>query len=96
MAYSSVADYRTYKVGDPVLVYLANHDGEMTEGRVIHIFTHGGLRLYVIAIETPMDDVYEVRSGHILGLRPSRGSMEYDSWQFSSNAAQQRSTEEKP
>jgi len=76
------SQYRTYKVGDPVIIMGVTSDGEPAEGRVVHIFTlpDWSHEHYVIEIETAMDPLLEVRSGHVLGMSPSKGSMEYDSW----------------
>lgn len=74
--------YRTYEIGAPVLIWLGDHGGEMTEGRVIHSFIPTGEAavLYVIEIEHELGSNYECRSGHKLCMRPSKGSTEYDSW----------------
>lgn len=77
----NIADqYRTYSIGDPVLIYLSGHRGEMSEGRVIHMFDHEGQRLYVIEFATHVGEHYECRSGHKLCMRPAKGSPEYESW----------------
>lgn len=74
--------YREYAVGDFVRIWLADHGGEMTEGRVIHRFMPPGRTewLYVIEIEHMMGSNYEVRDGSKLTMRPSAGAMEYESW----------------
>ena len=65
-------DYCEYKVGDSAWIYLSGYrEGEMTKGEVVAVLdlpTHG--RQYVIAINTGMDDLLEVRSGHFLSMRP--------------------------
>jgi hypothetical protein len=65
-------DYHDYKIGDDAWVWLSNHQGNMTKGKVIHSFDIEYLTLYVVEIETSIDSLYECRSGHWLEMRPER------------------------
>jgi hypothetical protein len=53
-----------YAVGDAAWIYLGNHDGELTEGKVIAVLDLPGfgMRNYVIQIDTEIDPLLEIRS----------------------------------
>ena len=61
-----------YKVGDDAWIYCGNHQGEMTKGRVVHVFSLPGWAIpehYVVEIETEIDPLLEVRDP--MCMRPS-------------------------
>lgn len=63
--------YRTYEVGQYARIWMPGHNGEMSEYEVIHKFDFQGLTLYVLEVPCPpVGESYEVRSGHILEMRP--------------------------
>lgn len=54
-----------FKIGDTAWIYIGDHDGKLTDGRVVHIFQLDGWHAphYVIEIETGIDPIFEVRDG---------------------------------
>lgn len=65
-----------YEIGDPVWIYMAFHDGELTKGKVVHAFSLPSWCIpehYVIEIETEVDPVLEIREPNTMsedGLGP--------------------------
>lgn len=50
-----------FKIGDTA--WFAEGKEELSSGEVVHAFTLHGETLYVLAIATSIDDIYEVRCG---------------------------------
>lgn len=53
-----------YEIGDDAWIYIRDHEGERTKGKVVAVLDlpgWGGLN-YVIEIETSMDPLLEVRA----------------------------------
>lgn len=64
--------YRQYEVGQRARIWMSGHKGEMSEYEIIHKFDYQGLTLYVLEVPCPpVGEIYEVRSGHVLSMRPA-------------------------
>lgn len=52
------------KEGDDAWIYMRNHNGNLTHGKVVKVIRLDGYSFdhYIIAIPTPVDDVLEIRS----------------------------------
>jgi hypothetical protein len=61
----------TYKIGDKVWLYVGNHGGKTSEGKVVHIFNlDWGSTFYVIEIDTHVDPLLQVRDWMTLADEP--------------------------
>ncbi|HET9285720.1 MAG TPA: hypothetical protein VFR24_27530 [Candidatus Angelobacter sp.] len=49
------------KIGDTAWFYLGDHQGKMTDGKVIGLFPYYGQENYIIEIDTPMDPYLIIR-----------------------------------
>ena len=54
----------TFEIGDDAWIWLSNHSGEMTKGKVVAFLDlpGWGFRNYVIEIDTHIDPLLEVRA----------------------------------
>lgn len=52
-----------WKVGDTTYIYLLDHRGKLTEGKIVYVLNldHYSYPHYVIEIETGIDPILEVR-----------------------------------
>lgn len=70
--FNKLCDPIIFDIGDKCHIWFGDHEGETTEGTVVHIFNienHIFNPHYVIAIPTGIDDIYEVRDSCRLGIR---------------------------
>jgi hypothetical protein len=52
-----------FKTGDLAWCYRSGHKGDLSCGEVIHIFERHREKLYVLAFDILVDEIYEVRPG---------------------------------
>lgn len=63
-----------YAVGDDAWIYVGDHQGDMSHGKVVAVLDlpGWGIRNYVVEIDTPMDPLLEVRSASMMRPKDPR------------------------